>query len=172
MAKPTTKSQLLADIARERAALEQLLSTVGADQMTQPDIVGTWSIKDVLAHLIAWHQLCMGWYRMGLSGGQPVLPAQGFNRHQLSQLNQQIYEQYREEALSSILERFKLSSQEIYQFVETLSEEELFTHNIYAWTGKHALLSFLTPNTSEHYHWAQQEIRKGLKAKAKRTARE
>lgn len=168
MTKPTTKGQLLADIERERSALEELFSTVGSEYMTQPGIVGQWSIKDVLAHLIAWHQLCIGWYTTGLSGRQPELPAQGYNWRQLAELNQQIYEQYREQELSSILEQFRLSCQEMYQFVEGLTEAELFTPNTYAWTGKHALISFIAPNTSEHYHWAQQEIRKGLKSKAKR----
>jgi hypothetical protein len=154
MAKPTTKRQLLADIERERRALEQLLTTLAPERLTQPDIVGHWSVKDVLAHVSAWHQLCIGWYTTGVSNAQPDLPAKGFTWRQLAQLNQHIYEQYREQDLSSILEQFRLSCREIYQFIEGLSEEELFTRNRYAWTGKHALVSYITPNTSEHYRWA------------------
>lgn len=167
MAKPTTKGQLLADIERERLGLEHLLTTVPAEQMTQPDIVGHWSIKDVIAHLIAWHQLCIGWYTMGIGGGHPELPAKGFNWRQLPQLNQHMYEQYRELDLSSVFEQFRTSCREMDQFIERLSEEELFTPNTYAWTGSHALISYITPNTSEHYHWALQEIRKGIKSHSK-----
>lgn len=167
MAKPTTKAQLIADIERERHALEHLLTTVGAEYLTQPDIVGHWSIKDVLAHLIAWHQLCIGWYVTGAGGNHPDLPATGYNWRQLSQLNQYIYEQYHERDVNSILEQFRLSCRDIDQFIEGLSEGKLFTPGVYDWTGKHALIDYITPNTSEHYRWAQQEIRKGIKSKSK-----
>lgn len=163
MAKPTTKRELLTDIERERQALESILATIGPDQMTQANVIGPWSIKDVLAHLIAWHQLCIGWYMMGVHDTTTTVPAEGFTWRQLPQLNQQIYERYRDQDLNRIVDQFRISCQEIVQFVEKLSEEELFTPNIYSWTGKHALISFITPNTSEHYHWARQGIRKGLK---------
>lgn len=27
-----------------------------------PGVVGDWPVKDVLAHLVAWEQMCLGWY--------------------------------------------------------------------------------------------------------------
>jgi hypothetical protein len=165
MAKPTTKSQLLAEIEHERQALEQLFATISAEHMAQPDIVGPWSIKDVVAHLIAWEQLFLGWYAAGLRGEKPALPAEGFNWRQLPQLNQHIYEQYHERDLNEILERSRLSYREIYQLVESLPEEDLFTPGKHAWTGKNALVTYIAANTNDHYRWARQEIRKGLKAK-------
>ena len=91
MPRPTTKNQLLQAIEIERKALEELLSELSPAQMTQPGLVGEWSAKDVLAHLIEWEHMVLSWHSAGLKGKVPVTPAEGFNWAQLPQLNQQIY---------------------------------------------------------------------------------
>ena len=48
------KTELMTQIQAERAKLEALLSKLSAEQMTQPDVMGTWSVKDILAHLTTW----------------------------------------------------------------------------------------------------------------------
>lgn len=170
MPQPRTKSELIAEIEGERQALEQLLGTLSPEQIAQPGTVGHWSVKDVLAHLAEWEQMCLGWYAAGLRGEVPALPAEGFSWRQLPQLNQRIYERYRELDPAAVLARFEESYRQIRQLVEGLSDEDLLTPGRFAWTGKNALRSYIAPNTSEHYRWARQEIRKGLKAKLKATA--
>ena len=54
MPKPTTKDQILEDAHKERTALEELLSTLTPEQMTQPNMIGEWAAKDVLSHLMEW----------------------------------------------------------------------------------------------------------------------
>ena len=55
MAKQTSKLQLLKDIQTERRRLEQSLSTWSDEELIRPGIVGEWSVKDLLAHLVACH---------------------------------------------------------------------------------------------------------------------
>ena len=50
MPRPTSKTDLLTAIKKERGALDQLLKDLTDDQLLSPDIVGSWSVKDVLAH--------------------------------------------------------------------------------------------------------------------------
>ena len=66
MPRPTTKSQLLAEIEKEHIALEELIATLTPEQMTQQSVVGKWSVKDVLAHLMEWEQMFLGWYAVVL----------------------------------------------------------------------------------------------------------
>jgi uncharacterized protein (TIGR03083 family) len=164
MPKPTTKEQLLDEIRREREALEDFLSTLTPGQMTKPGAIGPWSVKDVLAHLVEWEQMFLGWHNDGLRGRAPYLPAGGFNWGQLPQLNQHIYEKHRDRPLDDVRKQFRASYRKMLKTVQGLSEEDLFTPGRFAWTKKLALTSYLIPNTISHYRWARTQMRKGLKA--------
>ena len=48
------KSEVIADVRRAREALLQAIDGLSNDQMYQVGAVGYWSVKDVLAHLVAW----------------------------------------------------------------------------------------------------------------------
>ena len=164
MPKPKSKDRLLAEIEHERQALENLIAGLSAEQLIQPGVVGRWSVKDVLAHLAAWEQLFLGWHAAGLAHQMPALPTEGFNWGQLPQLNQVIYERHCAETLAAVQKRFKASHRQLRKTLAGLSPEDLFTPGRFAWTGTHALLSFIVPNTSSHYRWARQAIAKGLRA--------
>lgn len=165
MSKPTTKEQMIVEIERERSALEEFLSTLAPEVMTRPGALGSWSVKDVMAHLVEWEQMFLGWYRAGLRGQVPEKPAPGFKWNQLSQLNQQIYEKYRDRSLQEVQKQFRASYREMMETLAGLSEDDLFQQGRFAWTEKHALIAFVLPNTSSHYHWARTEMRKGMKKK-------
>ena len=68
MPRPTSIPDLLAAIEKERGALETLLEPLTPEEMTDPGVVGEWSVKDVLAHLIEWEQMVLGWHATGLRG--------------------------------------------------------------------------------------------------------
>jgi len=167
MPRPTSKDDLLTAIEKERGALETLLETLSPEQMTEPGVVGEWSVKDVLAHLVEWEQMCLGWYEAGLRSEVPPLPAPGFKWNQTPQLNQQIYEKHRSQPLDDVLEQFHASHREILKVIQGLSNEELFAPGHYAWTKTNTLGTYMVSNTSGHYLWARKEIRKGFRAKGK-----
>lgn len=50
-----SKRGLLAHIRVAYFDFENLLRNFTPEQMTQPNVEGVWSIKDILAHLISWH---------------------------------------------------------------------------------------------------------------------
>src|SRR6202521_5973988 len=49
-----SKTQLLTELRTEQAAWEALLAEIGQAHMTQPEVAGGWSIKDIVAHLTGW----------------------------------------------------------------------------------------------------------------------
>lgn len=165
MPRPTSKQDLLNAIEKERSALEAFLEPLTADQMMMPGIVGEWSAKDVLAHLIAWEQMVLGWYNAGLRGEMPELPAPGFKWNETPQLNQQIYEKHRDWPLDQVMAQFRASHLEILGVIQELSNEKLFTAGHFAWTKKNTLGTYMVSATSSHYLWARKELRKGYKAK-------
>ncbi|MEW6405963.1 MAG: ClbS/DfsB family four-helix bundle protein [Chloroflexota bacterium] len=166
MPRPTTKKGLLEAIEVEYKALEQLLAGLSPAHMTEPGVVGEWSVKDVLAHLLEWHHMVLNWHEAGLKGKIPVTPAEGFNWAQLPQLNHKIYEKHCDRSLADIQKEFRSSHKKTLNTIQGLSDEELFTRGYYAWTKNNTLGTYFVSNTSSHYNWARTNIKKGLKVKA------
>ena len=51
----TTKEELLNEAAREYKALHETLQGLNETQMTEVWL-GTWSVRDIVAHIAGWHQ--------------------------------------------------------------------------------------------------------------------
>jgi len=163
MPRSFTKAQLLEDAKREHAALEMFLERLSPEEMAQPGALGEWSVKDVLAHLIEWEQMVLGWIETGLGGKTPAMPAEGYKWSQLPALNQHIYEKHRNRPLAEVLEQFHSSYQQVLKSIEGFSEEILFTRGYYRWSGNNALGAYFNSCTASHYLWARKEMQKKFK---------
>ena len=53
---PISKKPLLAEMQSEQAAWLALLDEIGEENMTQPEVAGGWSIKDIVAHITGWRR--------------------------------------------------------------------------------------------------------------------
>lgn len=162
MSKPITKDQIIETAQKERNALEELLNGLTSDQMTQPNVVGDWSAKDVLGHLIEWEQMVMKWYDAGVKGKTPAVPSEEYNWGQLPQLNHVIYLKYRDRSLADIQKDFKASYNKIMKTIQAISEKELFTRGHYTWSRNNTLAAYFVSGTSSHYRWARTALRKGF----------
>lgn len=163
MPKPTTKKELIETAQKERTGLEELLATLTSEQMTQPNMIGEWAIKDVLAHLIEWEGMVMQWYETGKKGKTPAVPSAEYNWGQLPALNHAIFIKYRDKSLIEIQKNFKASYKKVLKTIENISEKELFTRNIYPWTNNNLLAAYFISATGSHYRWARTTIRKAIK---------
>ncbi|MBN8654733.1 MAG: ClbS/DfsB family four-helix bundle protein [Anaerolineae bacterium] len=163
MPKPTTKKELIETAQKERTALEELLSTLTPEKMTQPNMIGEWAIKDVLAHLIEWEGMVMQWYETGKKGKTPAVPSAEYNWGQLPALNHAIFLKYRDKSLIEIQKNFKASYKKVLKTIENIPEKELFTRNIYPWTNNNLLAAYFISATGSHYRWARTTIRKATK---------
>jgi len=164
--RPTSKHDLLEAIERERGKLDAVLATLTPEQMIEPGVVGEWSVKDVMAHLAEWERMALGWYRAGLRGEAPEVPAPGFKWNQTPQLNLAIFEKHRDRPLEEVVAWFRSSREEILGVIESLSEEDLFTAGRFAWTRKNTLGAYFVSATSSHDLWARTRITRWLRRTA------
>src|SRR5450756_2969857 len=163
MPKPINKQQLLDEAQKKYEVLERQFASFTPEEMVRPGVIGTWSIKDTLAHLLEWQKMLMDWYEAGLRGETPVVPAEGYNWSQLPALNQAIYERCRDTALDDVRSQLDASHKHMLEVVASLSEEELFTPGRYAWIGINTLASYVDSCAGDHYRWALSGIRRGTK---------
>jgi hypothetical protein len=150
---------ILARIQTERRRLEQNLAEVPRGEMETPGVVGEWSVKDMIAHLVDWEQRFLGWYEAGRRGQRPEVPAPGIGWDQLDLLNRQIYEQNRERPVDEILAEFDASYPEVLETIRAMPEDEIFAVGRYDWLGENSLVGVILANTANHYRWAKGHIR-------------
>jgi hypothetical protein len=116
-------------------------------QLTQPGRLGTWSIKDMIAH-VTWHerQMCMLIQEMDLLAGSDLwnLP--------LDERNAAIYALNKDRPLPEVLQEVRAVIVELLDLLETLSEEDFHEASHFAnMPAEWKPWSVMAGNTYAHY---------------------
>lgn len=165
-----SKKEWIESIETEHHRLVELVNSVPRDRHLEAGVWGDgWNIRDLLAHLTEWEQMFLTWYRVGLDGNHPDMPAKGYKWNQTPALNQVIWERYREKSVEDVLADFETSFDEIFSLAQGLSTDELLEPGHFAWTGKNSLTTYLGANTTSHYRTATKILRRWLKAQPEAT---
>ena len=147
MDKISTKDDFMRSIRSGRRAWQACWEHLDEAQLTQPGSLGTWSIKDMIAH-VTWHerQMCMMIKEMDLLAGSDLwnLP--------LDERNAAIYAMNKDRPLAEVLKEVREAIVELLALLEPLSEEDLheashFAHMPAEWKP----WSVMAGNTYEHY---------------------
>jgi hypothetical protein len=119
------------------------------------------NVRDVLGHLHEWHKLFETWYREGMSGRQPEIPAPGYTWRTLPALNRDIiWKACQGRGLQDTRSALERSHRRIHKLIEAHTDDELFTKKRYPWTGSTSLGAYLISATSSHYDWALAKLRR------------
>lgn len=162
MPKPATKLQLLAGNQEAFQSLNELLDSLSGSELEQefPFQHRDRNVRDVLAHLLEWQQMMFDWYKIGMAGGKPDMPAKEFTWKSTPELNQRIWEQYQSKSLKVVRSKLHGSHDRLQQLVQNHSDKELFTKRLYPWTGSTSLGVYLTAAGWSHYGWALKLIKR------------
>lgn len=158
------KTTLLNTIQAEYAQLESLLAPLNEAQLCAMPLDGEWSIKDIMAHVAVWEQICARWLEEFLRGVTPQ-PSERLE----DGVNNRIYRENRDRSLAEVRELFHDAHQQLLQQVDllaqTLSEEDLNGSHRFAWTEHwpgYSLIAVIADNSYEHYQDHAQHIRRLL----------
>ncbi|HKK39616.1 MAG TPA: ClbS/DfsB family four-helix bundle protein [Cryomorphaceae bacterium] len=167
MPRPKTKIELLRLAEENHQKLLEFIDQLSEEHREADFPSGTMNrnIRDVLAHLHHWHLMMLDWYRVGMSGKKPEIPARGYTWKTTPQLNRKIWEDHLNMPLNAARESFEKTHREVMNLVEKHSDEELFEKKRYKWTGTTSLGAYLISATSSHYDWALKLIKKAEKTK-------
>jgi len=160
-----SKEEWLESIETEHRRFVELLGSIPRDRFLEEGVWGDdWNIRDLLAHLTEWEQMFLSWYRIGLEGGQPELPARGYKWNQTPALNHAIWERHRQQPVVDVLADFETSFEEIFSLAQELSPQELLAPGHFPWTGKNSLTTYLGANTTSHYRTATKILQRWIRA--------
>lgn len=154
------KVQLIEKIQTGFTAFKGLLAEFDAEQLTQPGVIGNWSIKDILAHILVHEQRMLRWMRERMRGEQPFMyQPYAMPDDELNRLNEEIYHENRECPLGEIRNALEAAHAETLQLVETSNDEELFDSSRYQLMDGEPLWEAIAANTFRHYAEHSHDIR-------------
>jgi hypothetical protein len=168
------KRQLISKLLHERDKFELLLNRVGfARRMTMKGVTGTWSIKDIIAHIWAYEQY-MADRLDEIVRGEVYIPCQ--TQHDLDAFldefgypdfdsplldehvsNNWIFEKYRNIPLEELVAQELQAFASIVSALEAMPEETIKQHNLPDRVADH---------TFHHYREHIKDIRAWLKINA------
>jgi hypothetical protein len=160
MPRPTTKDELLDAMSREYAALLTEIEDIDPVDREVPGACATWSVKDILGHLDAWHEMFLHWEAAGAAGETTEMPAPGYTWKDTPALNEEIYQRIKDDAYGDVVARLARSHEGARHVIDGYSDEDLSTKRRFKWTGSTSVLSYAVSATSSHYDWARKLIRK------------
>ncbi len=126
--------------------------------MAQPGVESNWSVKDILAHIMAWEKRMVQWLEESLRGEVPERPAPGMSWDDLDRLNEQIYRENRDRALDEVLADFRQSHEESLRVVEAIAEEDLIEPERFEWREGDPIWHMVAGNTWWHYKEHRETI--------------
>src|SRR5438270_12250720 len=65
------KQQLLKQLEKAWTAIKESYAGLSDSQLTEPGAMGTWSVKDILAHVSTWEEEALKYLPLILTGGRP-----------------------------------------------------------------------------------------------------
>jgi hypothetical protein len=164
MPRPTNKNELLTLSEQNFNKLLEFIDalpdanknkTYDANELNDRDK----TISDVICHLHEWHLMMENWYKVGMSGKKPAIPAEGYTWITYTGLNHEIYEKYKGTELRKAIPMLKQSHKDVMALIEKHTDEELFTKKKYEWTGTTSLGAYFISSTSSHYDWGLKTIK-------------
>ena len=150
-----TKEKTLAGLAKSRQALHQAIEGLSAEEMTQVQVEGVWTIKDVVGHIMAWEEVLLEPLRRYADGG----PFGTTVIEDYLTWNDEQAARKRDVPLDGILDEATTIRQELVATAKRLSAEQWEQELLFPWgsTGTVAqALRGLKEHEMEHVRAVQQ----------------
>jgi hypothetical protein len=118
-----TKSELLRWLQDEYQQWEAFLDQIGPERMEQPGVSGSWSMKDIIAHLNDWQPKLIASLQAAQRGEPEPPPPWPAHLQTDDEINEWIYEANRSRPVREVLDESQLLFQQLLAVVEGLPED-------------------------------------------------
>ncbi len=149
MKDPTSKSELLQAIRTARNEWDALIAQIPRHQLSEPVAPGSWSIKDVIAHVTEYDR----WLALGLALRLQKPPQFWLDDISLDEFNALLHQQIAGHDPDDILRDSNQVFQDLINEIEAHSEAYLFgTHRVEGVSYDVIPFQLLKSESYGHYH--------------------
>lgn len=121
---------------------------------------------EIIAYQLGWLNLVMKWDRDEKAGRAVITPSPDYKWNQLGGLYQSFYHSYATCTLDELRSLFKETEHQWQKWIDSLSDEELFTQGVRKWTGKNPrwpMVKWIHINSVAPFKTFRSKIRKWKK---------
>lgn len=133
MGTPLSKAQLIAELHQENASWQALLDEIGTANMTQPEVAGGWSIKDIVAHLTGWRRRTVQRFQAALKREEVAAPPWPSELQEDDEINAWIYQANRDRSLDAVLNDERAIFQQLVDIIAAFPEQDLQNPQRFGW---------------------------------------
>ena len=134
-----SKDEILTRLAESRRALHQAIQGLSEEEMTQVQVEGVWTIKDVLGHIASWEETCLEPLRRYADGGpfevEVIQDYLAWNDEQAARK--------RDTPLDTILDELAAIRQALVAAASRLSAEQWKQQVPFSWGGEGTMAEVL-----------------------------
>ncbi len=171
MARPQSKKDLLEAADLKYKQLKDMIGNITEDELERPYDFSKdskkkeahWSrdknLRDVLIHLYEWHQLAIKWINTNMKGTRVNFLPEPYNWKTYGDMNLEFFHKHQNTGLEEAKGLLEESHDLVTQIITSLSNDELFTKNVFDWAGTSTVGSYLVSVTSSHYEWAMKKMK-------------
>ena len=128
-----SKTQLRAELNNENAYWLALLDDIGEANMTQPEVAGGWSIKDIVAHLTGWRRRTVRRIQATRNHEQGFTPPWPSELQEDDDINAWIYESNRDRPLADVLSDSREVFQQLVDAINAFPDDALQDPQLIEW---------------------------------------
>lgn len=140
--------EIFEQLDSSRVRLLELLSVLPEEMLTQPDVMGDWTIADILAHLVVWESELITCLMKLDQGKKPkrmlaaIADLDGYNARR--------FEENKERDLERIFDDLQSVRVQLEEWLPKFSNEDLNDVGRYKWSDEIALWQIVEANTFGH----------------------
>jgi hypothetical protein len=142
------KQQLISTIEAERDKLEEAVAALSPGQVTEPNLIGTWSVKDVLAHLAVWCSRCVTAIFNAEQGQKPEDIDAMFDQYDT--LNAEDYQTQKDRVLDQVLADYRGVHRQLVRRLNDWKEADLFDKRRFPWLRGQSIADFVVSEVPGH----------------------
>jgi hypothetical protein len=116
------RQQLLKRLDKAWADLNESYAGLSDSKMTEPGVMGEWSVKDILAHVTTWEEEALKYLPLIIQGGKT--PRYSTQYGGVDAFNARMSEQKRELTLTEVLRQLHEVHDRLVKYAETVSTEQ------------------------------------------------
>ncbi len=144
------RSQLLKRLEKVWTALKESYAGLSDREMMEPGVTGSWSVKDIIAHVTTWEEESLTHLPLILGGKKP--PRYSVTYGGIDAFNAQMTEQKKNLPLSEVLQQRDNTHHRLVDFIQRAPEDQFIRETRFR--------RRLRLDTYSHYPEHTQAIRK------------
>jgi hypothetical protein len=125
---------------------QELLTDLSEEQILEPLMPSTWTVKDVIAHLWSWQQASLARAEAALQNTRPTYPRwweiNGPDPDEdVGRTNAWLYEASKDKPWSMVYTDWKVQFEHYLELTQKIPEKDLLEPGRYAWMGDYPLVA-------------------------------